>query len=293
MVYSGGVDGSIYSWMIDEFDAPEIENEEEIDDDVYQEFDEEEDQFDEDIPHYIRQLEEEEYAAQEEERERVKADLRIELGEIKNKLEELLDQNQYADELEKLERDEFVIDVTGKESILKEGDEERKKMQEDAQKENMRNEILYNKIKETTYDTMEVQLKGVVGLKSNTVLYNFQIRKRTPEELRKLKLALDMRRLEQKERQVREEAKAKEVVNTEEFCKNPDQYIVNGNPGYKPLVLVDYEAKEDIPAPKAREEELDQGGRGRGGAKRKNRHHDDRRARREARSMGKSVGRAP
>jgi hypothetical protein len=98
---------------------------------------------------------------------------------------------------------------------------------------------------------MEVQLKGLIGLKSNHIVYNFQIRKITNEEKRKLKIALEFRKMEMKEKQYREEKRLVESYKIESFSKKPDQYIVNGIPGYKSLVLVDYEAKEDIPQPKA------------------------------------------
>ena len=48
--------------------------------------------------------------------------------------------------------------------------------------------------------------------------------------------------MEMRERAAREERKQKEVLQVETICAKPDAYIVNGLPGYKPLVLVDYEA---------------------------------------------------
>ena len=48
--------------------------------------------------------------------------------------------------------------------------------------------------------------------------------------------------MERKEKLAREQKAEKEVVDVEAFCKKPDAYIINGVPGYKPLVLVDYEA---------------------------------------------------
>ena len=72
-----------------------------IEDPDVQELEELEDNFDEDIMHYERVIEEEEYQAQEDEREKVKGDIKDELDQIRNKLKELLLANEYADELEK------------------------------------------------------------------------------------------------------------------------------------------------------------------------------------------------
>ena len=48
--------------------------------------------------------------------------------------------------------------------------------------------------------------------------------------------------MERREKLIREQKNEREVVDVESFCKKPDAYIINGVPGYKPLVLVDYEA---------------------------------------------------
>lgn len=46
---------------------------------------------------------------------------------------------------------------------------------------------------------MAVQLKGINGLKSNFLVYNFHIRHRTAEEERRLKMIKDLRRIEIRE----------------------------------------------------------------------------------------------
>ena len=48
--------------------------------------------------------------------------LKEEVMEIKNKLNQLLRNNKLADDLEKLPRDDFVIDIEARDKILKEGD---------------------------------------------------------------------------------------------------------------------------------------------------------------------------
>ena len=115
IIYSGGYEGSLFSWLTDEdVEIPEREvmnnltleiilyqNQMKIDDPAVEEMEELEDNFDEDIMYYERVIEEEEYQAQEEERDKVKDELKEELEEIRNKLRELLLANDYADELER------------------------------------------------------------------------------------------------------------------------------------------------------------------------------------------------
>ena len=72
-------------------------------------------------------------------------------------------------------------------------------MREESRKLNLKNEMLSIKLKEKTWDHMEVQLKGINGLKANVLVYNYQIRKRTEKEMRTIKLILDLRRSNLKE----------------------------------------------------------------------------------------------
>ena len=61
----------------------------------------------------------------------------------------------------------------------------REQIKNEAQREIYRNEILFTKIKEKTWDQMETHLKALVGLTSTGIVFNFHVRKRTEQELRK------------------------------------------------------------------------------------------------------------
>lgn len=54
-------------------------------------------------------------------REGQKKQIKDNLKQIQNKLLQLIAENNQAEELEKLERDEFVIDLVAKEAILEDG----------------------------------------------------------------------------------------------------------------------------------------------------------------------------
>ena len=124
IIYSGGYEGSLFSWLTDEdVEIPERENQMKIDDVAVEEMEELEDNFDEDIMYYERVIEEEEYQAQEDERDKVKSELKDQLEEIRDKLRELLLSNDYADELERLERGDFCIDIELRDKIQREGNE--------------------------------------------------------------------------------------------------------------------------------------------------------------------------
>lgn len=95
----------------------------------------------------------------------------------------------------------------------------------------MRWEILYNLIKERTWDQMEVPLKGINGLSSNILVTNFHVRVRTNDELRKLKIIRELRKQEIKELKLRKANNIKEVWSLDEQIQDP-KYIINGKPGH-------------------------------------------------------------
>ena len=52
-------------------------------------------------------------------------------------------------------------------------------IREESKKTIMIKEVERRKIKEITWDRMKVPLKAINGLKSNYIVYNYQIRKRS------------------------------------------------------------------------------------------------------------------
>jgi ribosomal protein L15 len=78
-----------------------------------------------------------------------------ELSKIKDKLLALLAENDRVTDIEKLERDEFVIDVTRKTKVMTEGEKECEDIRKEAEKTVLRLELLRNRVKQSTWDTME------------------------------------------------------------------------------------------------------------------------------------------
>ena len=87
-----------------------------------------------------------------------------------------------VEEIEKLERDEFAIDLEKKEEIIQTCELEKKKIRREAKREILRQEIIHKRIKKEAWDSMEIHLKAINGIKSNLLVYNYQIKTKTPEE---------------------------------------------------------------------------------------------------------------
>lgn len=101
----------------------------------------------------------------------------------------------------------------------------------------IKNEIKAKKLKQITWDRMDVHLKGINGLKNNFIVYNYQLRKVSKEEKRTLKIIFDLRRAQKKE------LKKRDPELNYEFYSNKN--VVNGGI-VQPLIMgVASEKKED------------------------------------------------
>ena len=150
------------------------------------------------------------------------------LTKIRTELGFLLSENEKHDELEKLTRDEFAIDLESREKVAQAGREKCLKIKEESRQKNLTNEVLAKKLKQITWDRMETHLKGENGLKNNYVVFNYQLRRVSKEERRRLGLIFDLRRAQKKEEKKRNPDLSYEWYNN----KN----VVNGGV-VQPLIL--------------------------------------------------------
>jgi len=54
------------------------------------------------------------------------------------------------------------------------------------------------KLKQITWDRMDIHLKAINGLKNNFIVFNYQLRKISKEEKRILQIIFDLRRAQKK-----------------------------------------------------------------------------------------------
>jgi hypothetical protein len=74
---------------------------------------------------------------------------------------------------------------------------------------------------------MEVQNKAVRSIKGEMLVFNYGIRKRDPQEQRRLNQVINFRRNELREKLKRLELKLQEVMDEKEFSRFKEQYIMN------------------------------------------------------------------
>lgn len=161
------------------------------------------------------------------------------LSGISDKLLALLAENQRVTDIEKLERDEFVIDVNRKEKVNKEGEKECDEIRKEAEKTVQRLMLLRNRVQQSTYDTMLEQQKACKSISSDTLIWNYPIRKRITPEQRRLNQIISLRRMELIEKLDRDQEKDKgkilEALNEADFTAHIEDYLMNrvrGVPDY-------------------------------------------------------------
>jgi hypothetical protein len=94
----------------------------------------------------------------------------------------LLAENEKVTDIERLERDDFVIDVERGQQINEEGEKICDEIRKEAEKTTLKLELLKERVQQSTWDKMEVQNKAVRSIKGDMLVFNYGIRKRNAEE---------------------------------------------------------------------------------------------------------------
>lgn len=69
----------------------------------------------------------------------------------------------------------------------------------------MRLKLLRDRVKQSTWDTMEVPQEAIKSIQSDTLIFNYPVRKRENDELRRVNQISRLRRIELKEKYQRME----------------------------------------------------------------------------------------
>lgn len=179
---------------------------------------------DEQVKFYETILEEESRKARENERYHTQKNMKEKLMAIGNELKRLLLKNKDAQDLEKIERDEFCLDLELRQKLLSEGDKEVEAIKKNAEYMNFKEEIFHKKMTMLTYSKIDTHLKTLTGLKENTLVTNFVIRKKEKQEVEKYKLASNMRAVELTEKQWRKDNKLYDPAEHHGIFSTPEQY---------------------------------------------------------------------
>ena len=117
---------------------------------------------------------------------------------LKSRLEGLLEHNERVIPLERLNRDEFVIDVEGKRLLEEESVSKANDLAEKIKSERTKHDIIASRIKKESWDRMIVKAQKLFALQSGVCVRNFPIEGNRAED-RMIRKVVNLRKLELRE----------------------------------------------------------------------------------------------
>jgi WD40 repeat protein len=123
------------------------------------------------------------------ERQAFKNQMVAKLNSLTERILKMISKNELVPSIERLDRQEFVVDLREKSLLLAETEKQLQEIKENQERENLKKRILKKRIKEQCWDSMEVIGQAVKSFKVDSVLgkkmevFNYPIRRRSEEEL--------------------------------------------------------------------------------------------------------------
>ncbi|RKO94661.1 hypothetical protein BDK51DRAFT_21951 [Blyttiomyces helicus] len=138
----------------------------------------------------------------EREREAFQSSLEAKLSGIRDRLTKAMEKNEILPEIERIDREEFVVDFDERSRLLSEADATIRKVRMGIEEENMKKRVIRNRIKRECWDSMEVIGQSIKSFHLDTVtsrlteVTNYPLRNRTSKELEKVNRVILLRRIQ-------------------------------------------------------------------------------------------------
>ena len=123
---------------------------------------------------------------------------------IRLKVQRLIEANEAKPDLEKLEREEFQLDLAEKQRVVEDGEAQLAELEKDMQYQILAQQFLRYKIKKQCWDSMEVKGKAVYTFSGKLEVSNYPLRIRSKEELSELRQVQFSRKIEVEHSKVRQ-----------------------------------------------------------------------------------------
>jgi hypothetical protein len=137
---------------------------------------------------------------------------------------ELLAENERCTEIEKLERDDFVIDVSRREKVEKAGDDECDAIRKEAKWTCLKLQLLKERLSQQTWETMGTKQTAIASIYSDLLVFNYPIRTRKKDEKRRLAQMFNMRKIDLLEQMKNIDNKLIDTLNECEFTNGEVSY---------------------------------------------------------------------
>ncbi|XP_069467846.1 cilia- and flagella-associated protein 43 [Ambystoma mexicanum] len=125
--------------------------------------------------------------------------------ELRNTIQSMMRENESLPDIEKLDQQEFNMDLDEKERLQVESEMEVTRVRKEIELENLAKQYLREIIKQECWDSMAVKGKAVTTFTGTHEVKNYPLKERTRKELDDLERVLNMKRIEAADLKVRKE----------------------------------------------------------------------------------------
>ena len=176
------------------------------------------------IKYYEVILEQENRRNRESERLTIQGNTKAQLEEIKLELHRLIEANEQAEQIQKIERDEFCLDLNIRNKLLGDGEMQVETIKKQAEYQTLEEELLHKNINTQTYSKLDSQLKSITGLVDNIIIFNFVIRKKEKSDNDRYRMISNLRLVEMTEGRWKKDHKVEDIIDLPTLIGTPEQY---------------------------------------------------------------------
>ncbi|XP_043911887.1 cilia- and flagella-associated protein 43 [Protopterus annectens] len=126
----------------------------------------------------------------------IKKDLRKGISELRKTIQGMIRENESLPDMEKLDQQEFDLDVEEQERLQTEGQEEVAKVRKEIELENLIQRYLRDVIKQECWDSMAVKGRAVKAFHSDCEVKNYPMKERSQKEMEELERVIQLRKIE-------------------------------------------------------------------------------------------------
>ncbi|KAJ1140683.1 hypothetical protein NDU88_007031 [Pleurodeles waltl] len=135
----------------------------------------------------------------------LKKALKNQIKELRNKIQSMMRENESLPDTEKLDQQEFNMDLEEQERLQAESQQEVARVRKEIELDNLAKRYLRDIIKKECWDSMAVKGKSVVAFSSSHEVKNYPLKERSTKELEDIQRVLNLKRIEAADRQARKE----------------------------------------------------------------------------------------
>ncbi|NWX82783.1 CFA43 protein, partial [Nothoprocta pentlandii] len=134
-----------------------------------------------------------------------KKELKMGIKKLRKNIQKMMHENEQMPDIEKLEQQEFNLDIEEQERVQAEAEQEVARLRKEIDMENLANCYLQDVIKRECWDSMSVKGRAVKCFHIACEVKNYPLKERSKEELETLEKILQLKKIEAVDLKVRKE----------------------------------------------------------------------------------------